>query len=329
MRGRQEGAPRVRVVEVPRPEPAAAPAVTARSRRSRRVRGATALAFTALFAAGGAFSALAGDAVVDDGTTLVAETPAPPAVDEPAPAPAETVAAAEPAPVQTVAEPDPADATPARPLVEPPAETPAAPAEPAPAASPRPATPPKPRHIARTAPAPEPAAPPAAPPFPVITFDPQSWLAGNAATRLGAAAVTIAEQYLGVPYVWGGNTPEVGFDCSGLTQFVYAQLGVSMPHYAASQFRSFPRVALDELRPGDLVFFEPKADGPGHVSLYAGGDRIIDAPHSGAVVRVASLTGMAQALGFLGGVRPQGDAPPAAPERAVPEQRPFVTPSPA
>jgi cell wall-associated NlpC family hydrolase len=89
-------------------------------------------------------------------------------------------------------------------------------------------------------------------------------------------------------------------------QFVYAQLGIALPHYAAWQFAAFPKLDPSQLEPGDLVFFEPRADGPGHVAIYAGNDTIIEAPHTGALVRVGSLSGSAAAMGFLGAVRPYG-----------------------
>jgi cell wall-associated NlpC family hydrolase len=113
--------------------------------------------------------------------------------------------------------------------------------------------------------------------------------------------------YLGVPYRWGGAVPATGFDCSGLVRFVYAQLGINLVHYAATQFASFPKLSPAQLQPGDLVFFEPKMDGPGHVGLYIGHDQMIEAPHTGAVVRIASVSGAAAQLGFLGAVRPYGN----------------------
>ena len=102
------------------------------------------------------------------------------------------------------------------------------------------------------------------------------------------AAVGIAEQYLGVPYVWGGASPS-GFDCSGLVMYVYGQLGVSLPHYTVSQY-SYPNavhVPRSELQPGDLVFFA----GLGHEGIYIGGNQFIHAPHTGTVVSIDSLTG--------------------------------------
>jgi cell wall-associated NlpC family hydrolase len=160
-------------------------------------------------------------------------------------------------------------------------------------------------------------------PFPVVPFDPQAWLADNPGTPTGNAVVAIAEHYLGVPYRWGGNTPATGFDCSGLTQFVYAQLGIWLPHYAAAQFLAYPRLDPSQLEPGDLVFFEPKADGPGHVAIYAGNGAIIEAPHTGATVRIGSLAGAAASLGFLGAVRPSqaettfASTAAAAPQRTI------------
>jgi cell wall-associated NlpC family hydrolase len=148
---------------------------------------------------------------------------------------------------------------------------------------------------------------PLAIPYHAIVFDPQQWLNDNPGTPTGQAAVAIAMNYLGVPYRWGGAVPATGFDCSGLVRFVYGQLGVNLVHYAASQFAAFPKLSPAQLQPGDLVFFEPKMDGPGHVGLYIGNDQMIEAPHTGAVVRIASVSDAAAQLGFLGAVRPYGN----------------------
>jgi cell wall-associated NlpC family hydrolase len=168
---------------------------------------------------------------------------------------------------------------------------------------------PAPAHHARRAVAKVQAAPavvaPLAPiPFAAIAFRPKVWLHDNPASTTGASAVAIAMHYLGVPYVWGGAIPATGFDCSGLTRFVYAQLGVNLPHYAAYQFADFPKLDPSQLEPGDLVFFEPKFDGPGHVALYIGNDQMIEAPHTGAVVRISTFSDAAELMGFLGAVRP-------------------------
>jgi NlpC/P60 family len=108
------------------------------------------------------------------------------------------------------------------------------------------------------------------------------------------AVVSIATQYLGIPYQWGGASPKAGFDCSGLVQYVFAQFGVSLPHYAAAQYYSPESVWVPpgRLQPGDLVFFTG-SDGtrkaPGHVGIYVGDGYLIDAPHRGSVVRIDSL----------------------------------------
>jgi peptidoglycan DL-endopeptidase CwlO len=96
--------------------------------------------------------------------------------------------------------------------------------------------------------------------------------------------VAIALRYLGVPYVWGGSTP-AGFDCSGFVMYVYAQVGVSLPHYTGAQWNMGVPVARSDLEPGDLVFF----DGLGHVGIYIGGDQFVHAPHTGDVVKISSL----------------------------------------
>jgi cell wall-associated NlpC family hydrolase len=123
---------------------------------------------------------------------------------------------------------------------------------------------------------------------------------------VGSQAVRIALQYLGVPYVWGGANPSTGFDCSGLTMYVYAQLGIQLTHYTGSQFHEGRQVAPWALQPGDLVFFEPSLRGPQHVGMYIGDGRFIQAPHTGDVVKISSLAQPGYAFGFVGAVRPFG-----------------------
>jgi cell wall-associated NlpC family hydrolase len=119
---------------------------------------------------------------------------------------------------------------------------------------------------------------------------------------LGPQAVAIAERYLGIPYVWGSANPKVGLDCSGLTMLVYGKLGVTLDHYAAFQWLEGQRVAPQDLEPGDLVFFDMEADGPGHVGMYIGGGQFIQAPHTGDVVKISTLDSYASK--YVGAVRP-------------------------
>jgi cell wall-associated NlpC family hydrolase len=98
--------------------------------------------------------------------------------------------------------------------------------------------------------------------------------------------VGIAMHYLGIPYVWGGSSPS-GFDCSGFVMYVYAQVGISLPHYTVSQYGMGSAVSRSQLQPGDVLFF----DGLGHNGIYIGGNQFIHAPHTGDVVKISSISG--------------------------------------
>jgi cell wall-associated NlpC family hydrolase len=98
------------------------------------------------------------------------------------------------------------------------------------------------------------------------------------AAAAGSDIVSIAMQYLGVPYVWGGSTP-AGFDCSGFTSYVYAQVGIDLPHSSAEQRYAGTVVSAAEAQPGDLIW------SPGHVSIYAGDGMQVEAPVPGETVR--------------------------------------------
>jgi peptidoglycan DL-endopeptidase LytE len=94
-----------------------------------------------------------------------------------------------------------------------------------------------------------------------------------------------AKKYIGTPYLWGGNTP-AGFDCSGLTSYVFNKVGVSIPRTAATQWSGLKVVSSP--KPGDLVFFETYAPGPTHVGIYLGNNQFIQAGSKG--VSIADMT---------------------------------------
>lgn len=113
-----------------------------------------------------------------------------------------------------------------------------------------------------------------------------------AATVSGSEIVSLAQQYLGVPYVYGGSSPS-GFDCSGFTMYIFAQVGVKLPHGATSQLSYGASVSRSELQPGDLVFFQDYGAVASHVGIYIGGDQFIHASSSyynGHCVVISSLT---------------------------------------
>ena len=105
----------------------------------------------------------------------------------------------------------------------------------------------------------------------------------------GEKVVSIATEYLGVPYRFGGDSPKKGFDCSGLVFFSFDQMGVRVPRTAEDQRKAAERVQRDDLEPGDVVFFRSSKGRVDHVGIYAGEGRFIHAPNSGKVVSYASL----------------------------------------
>ena len=104
-------------------------------------------------------------------------------------------------------------------------------------------------------------------------------------TANGNAIVEAAYSQLGVPYVWGGSTPGKALDCSGLTQYCYAQAGIRISHYTGSQYEELRRIPLSEAKPGDILYRS------GHVAIYIGDDRYIHEPRTGDVCRIASGIG--------------------------------------
>ncbi len=97
-----------------------------------------------------------------------------------------------------------------------------------------------------------------------------------------ASVFAVAQQYLGVPYVYGGATP-AGFDCSGLVMYVYAQFGINLPHSSSAQGAAGTQISIDQAVPGDLVVM------PGHIGFYAGNGQILHAPYEGTSVRVQPI----------------------------------------
>ena len=125
----------------------------------------------------------------------------------------------------------------------------------------------------------------------VLTASTGSVISGNspvvsAPPSRYVGVVGIAMRYLGIPYVYGGASP-AGVDCSGFIMYVYAQVGVSLPHNAAAQYGYGTPVDRSQLQPGDLVFF----NGLGHAGIYVGGGSFIHSPHTGDVVKISSMTG--------------------------------------
>lgn len=132
-----------------------------------------------------------------------------------------------------------------------------------------------------TAPAPETPETPAEPPS-----------SSPAGAVSGSQVVSLAQQYLGVPYVYGGSSPS-GFDCSGFTMYIFSQVGVSLPHGATSQLSYGTAVSYSELQPGDLVFFQDYGAVASHVGIYIGDGQFIHASSSsynGKCVVTSSLS---------------------------------------
>lgn len=121
----------------------------------------------------------------------------------------------------------------------------------------------------------------------------------NRAT-IARAAVRFALHFRGVPYAWGASSP-AGFDCSGLTRYVYAHFGIKLPHSTYGQWTAGRHIPRSQLRPGDLIFF-----GIGHVGLWLGHGRFIHAPHAGQVVSVDRLAKSWYAASYSGAVRITG-----------------------
>ena len=137
--------------------------------------------------------------------------------------------------------------------------------------------------------APQPAASQAAPAVatPVATQAAPQPAAAPAVSSTGGA-IGLAKQYLGVPYRWGGSSP-AGFDCSGLVQYVYRQLGVSLPRTTYSQEYAGTVISVSEAQPGDLIFWGSRG-ATYHVAIYMGNGQFIHAPSEGGSVEILSIS---------------------------------------
>lgn len=107
--------------------------------------------------------------------------------------------------------------------------------------------------------------------------------AAPAPSSAGGSILSIAARYAGIMYVYGGTTP-AGFDCSGYTQYVYRQAGISLPRTSGAQAAGGRRVSASEAQPGDLVW-----NGNGHIGIYAGGNMMWDSPRTGKAVQKRSI----------------------------------------
>jgi cell wall-associated NlpC family hydrolase len=139
--------------------------------------------------------------------------------------------------------------------------------------------------------------------------------AGSGSSSAVETAIAAAREYLGTTYAWGGGSLRgpsvgwgidagiVGFDCSGLTRYAYAQAGITIPRNSSAQYLALPEVSRSDLQRGDLVFWATNTRSAStihHVAIYLGNGQILEAPESGSVVRVTSM----RWSGFIGGARP-------------------------
>lgn len=128
-------------------------------------------------------------------------------------------------------------------------------------------------------------------------------------SKIGKAVVRAALQMRGVPYSWGGGGPGgpsrgiaqgsniVGFDCSSLMQYAFSKYGVNIPRVTYDQFRAGTPVPVNRMQPGDLMFFNPGANGPGHVGIFVGNGKFLHAPQTGDVVKLANVSDRSDLVG--------------------------------
>jgi cell wall-associated NlpC family hydrolase len=115
--------------------------------------------------------------------------------------------------------------------------------------------------------------------------DSQEEASSSAGSSVAAQAIAAARGQLGVPYVWGGTSPD-GFDCSGLTQWAFEHAGIDLPRTSRAQAQEGQEVDADNMQPGDLIFFNSPVS---HVGIYIGGGKMIEAPQSGSDVKISNV----------------------------------------
>ena len=142
--------------------------------------------------------------------------------------------------------------------------------------------------------APAPVAPAPAPATPVTP--------PRAALPQDQSLVATALSFRGVPYRNGGSDP-TGFDCSGFTQWVFAQYGIALPREVEQQFKLGEKIKQDDLKPGDLVFFHTESRGASHVGIFVADDQFVHAPSSRGVVRVEYVNSTYWGRRFVGARR--------------------------
>src|SRR5438874_9602526 len=126
--------------------------------------------------------------------------------------------------------------------------------------------------------------------------------AGSSTPVPRATVIDTALSLRGTPYRNGGSDPK-GFDCSGFTQWVFAQHGIALPREVDDQFKVGKKITLDDLKPGDLVFFHTVSRGASHVGIFVADDQFVHAPSSKGVVRVESINSSYWSSRFVGGRR--------------------------
>ncbi len=140
-----------------------------------------------------------------------------------------------------------------------------------------------------------------------LALEAQAWVLADQKRQTADPGAALRDQVvleglaqIGVPYKWGGASPTSGFDCSGLVTWLWAQHGVALPHFAASQYHLGPWVAESDLRIGDLVFFHEL----GHVGIYIGNGYVLHAPHTGVTVRIEQFSNPWFQSTYVGATRP-------------------------